>query len=237
MGFKIVHQTVQCVPSEKPQTLHQIQLSHDVDLYYVVPRFKRGRSKNQVAVLGDNCPFLYGLKQLDGLSVEPQFRAMFYEIATQSVRQHFQNHLPFDYLVLLPSSHSICQDWVAQFDYDVPVLNHIFRKKHVGEIQEEMNFLYQNGKVNQKIYEIITQKCGAAQDIFSLKHIPVAYRRWVQPFALNQQENTDLSGKRILLVDDICSSGSSLLQAADLLKQAYCVQQIAALTLFGKVPA
>lgn len=236
MKFHIINQQVQCIPNKTIPPLSKMSLRENMDLYYVIQRFKRGRSKNQIPVLGDNCPFLYGLKQLDGLRVTPEYQTIFYEIATECVKQYFQAAFPFDYMVLLPSSHQISHYWATQLAYPAPILSHILRKKTNQEIREEVFQLYQEKQMNQKIYEIITQNCAENHAVFSLKNIPVPYRKWTKPFALNNTENIDLNGKNILLVDDICSSGTSLLMAADLLQQQYQPHKIDALTLFGKVP-
>lgn len=236
MKFHIINQQVECVPNEKPEPLFQMKLTDNMDLFYVIQRFKRGRSKNQQHTLGDNCPFLYGLKQLDGLSVASQYQSIFYQYATRVVQTHFQSHFPFDYIVLLPSSHGISQHWVKMLGYDVPIVHHILRKKTNGEIKQEINQLYVEKQIDRKIHHIITQNCMADDDLFSLKNIPVPYREWIKPFALSDCQNHDLKGKSVLLVDDICSSGASLLIAANLLQQHHDTKSISALTLFGKVP-
>lgn len=236
MKFHITeNQQVICEPSPKQKSLIQITLTQNMNLFYVIQRFKRGRSKNQQSSLGDNCPFLYGLKQLDGLSVTQQYQDIFYRFATEKVQQHFHENFPFDYIVLLPSSHDITQNWAEQLGYDIPILNNILRKKFNYEIKQEIDQLYQTKQIDKKIYTIITQKCIMDNDVFALKHIPIPYRPWIKPLALNPLTDHDLNGKRLLLMDDICSSGTSLLIANEILRQTYDIDRLDALTLFGKI--
>lgn len=236
MKFHITpNKQVICELSQTPKPLTQIPLTENINLFYVIQRFKHGRSKHQT-LLGDNCPFLYGLKQLDGLYVEQQHKDMFYQFAVETVQQYFQDNFPFDCIVLLPSSHTITNDWAKQLPYDIPIYDNIFKKKFNYEVKQEVIQLYEDGKIEKKIHEIIIEKCIADNNIFSLKHIPVSYRQWIKPFKLHPNMTHNFNDKRILLVDDICSSGRSLVIAHDILLQTYDqIKDINALTLFGKI--
>lgn len=229
------YQQVECTPGTDIPQLSEITLAKGLSLFSVIKRFKQGRSKTKKHLSGDNCPFLYGLKNLDGLSVAPEYQQLFYQISTQSVRQYFRDGFPFDCIMLLPSSHGISRYWVEQFGYDVPVLSDVLRKKTNQEIKQEVAQYYENRQIDKKIYEIIVRNCEDDEAVFSLKNVPVQYRAWVKPFALSPHAY-NLSGRKILLVDDICSSGTSLVIAADLIRQYHYPAEIAALTLFGKVP-
>lgn len=230
MNFFITSNHQVCIQSSELR-----QLSHQSwrngKLYSVIRRYKEKRRAGKRPI-GDNCPMLYAMKQKDGLYVESETVEQLYEYAKNSIRQTFQNNFPFDTVIVIPSNHDICSRLAKIISklYSVYVIDEYFVK---NSHQTAIDAIKKNKDITSDIKQHIKNAINRDKNKLTIKYVNAKYRKYVPILRWNHVElppNT----KNILLIDDIFSSGSTLANAADIIKNSSPkVENISALTLFG----
>ena len=199
--------------------------------------FLRTKNKTDKGAIGDNCPLIYALKNKRELSVTyNSFKPLvpnFYEILNKLVIQS-EHQFNFDLIIPIPSSHKlnlIIAKRIARIA-NCPVDDSIFRKSTADDIlsfvQRSDVDLEHPARIN--IVKAVNKSKKLAQ-AFSLSDVATAYRHYILPIQLAQ--SFKVYGKRVLLVDDLVSSGSTLKCAATLLLDFDSKIYVEALSLFS----
>ena len=72
------------------------------------------------------------------------------------------------------------------------------------------------------------------QEVFALKEVPTTYRELIRPFEVGVGKLPD-GQRRVVLVDDLVASGTSLIGGMRVLKDRYPEAEFRAITLFSNV--
>lgn len=172
----------------------------------------------------DGNPFIYALKEKNGYSIDRRqlwrFRNNFLEILDKAFSE-----IDVDYVIPMPSGHKVASylSWrVAKRHDDRPaVVSHALRKRTVGEMLEAYgDQIPKAGKYALKKYKFQIRKWGKMPmgTLVSMKEVDNGIRNYFHPLALTDGV-CELNGKRVLLVDDLLSSGSTLKCARALIEE------------------
>ncbi len=172
---------------------------------------------------GDGNPLIYAMKDIKNFKIVPLYRTKVIARAT-AIAQIISADLEVDVVIPVPSSNQFAQEVaeIASVAFGCAVLGSDFiRKRTLGE----MYALYNDKplKLTDAERRHFNRQLSAWKTspgrTFAMKEVPPQVRHHFSPFTLNAP-CVDLKDKRVLLVDDILSSGSSLLSAADVCKAA-----------------
>ncbi|MAD98323.1 hypothetical protein PULV_a2138 [Pseudoalteromonas ulvae UL12] len=175
---------------------------------------------------GDNCPIIYALKGKDNLTTDITSIKLLRESYSVIVNS-FQAEEPngYDLIISMPSSHNISRLIGKR-------LANIFTAHHSSDflrkltIEEALALLdradisvEEHKTLSHRLRKQLTEK--GFQGDFSLKGIPVPYRSEFPPLCLNNTTVVNNEPQRILLVDDLLATGTTLKTAHDLVKSCY----------------
>lgn len=175
---------------------------------------------------GDNCPIIYALKGKDNLTTDITSIKLLRESYSVIVNS-FQAEEPngYDLIISMPSSHNISRLIGKR-------LANIFTAHHSSDflrkltIEEALALLdradisvEEHKTLSHRLRKQLTEK--GFQGDFSLKGIPVPYRSGFPPLCLNNTTVVNNEPQRILLVDDLLATGTTLKTAHDLVKSCY----------------
>lgn len=207
--------------------------------------FKRLYARNNSGTPdSDGNPLIYAIKAKKGYFISLKecclFMPNFYGIT-----QRILERKKYNVVIPMPSSsvvtacvarriHRLCQANNAAIYYDV------FSKKTYGEVYEELRAVTVDHKEKQIIISLRRQiekfLKSDSNRFFAMKDIDPSARRFIRPLKLNQDPvmlKKMLSGKSIVLVDDLLASGATLKSAEELL--AWCdVKSVEAICLLSK---
>jgi hypothetical protein len=197
--------------------------------------FRRRKSKGGD---GDGNPFIYALKGLKGYCISRQelwsFRTNFLTILGS-----FMGEEAYDCIVPMPSSTPIAR-YVAKkaqcFQAEARLEFEFFRKRTFKEVLPELEAKFASGEIPGQLRHEAGRLLNALRKSprteFSMKYVHQRLREYVSPLSLDA--TAQVEGSRILIVDDLLSSGATLNCADRLLKQAGATH-VAALCLLSRV--
>ncbi|MEZ8147735.1 phosphoribosyltransferase [Enterovibrio norvegicus] len=197
--------------------------------------FLRHGYKGSGKVKGDNCPFIYGAKGKRGLYVTyasvKQLCLPMREILDKFVREQKKLGIEYDIVIPMPSSHSISTIVAKRVAKALgsELTLETFRKANAQDIRQQINTkpIPHNAKV-----EIATAIAKAEKEDrnFSLSDVTTQHRNHLTPLEL-QKHLPNVN--RVLLVDDLCASGTTLVSAKDMLMEMNPNLVVEALCLFS----
>lgn len=201
-------------------------------LYYVVKREKLREKRGKP--LGDNCPLLYAIKGNDNLHIENKDLFLFYDYVERALIHHFENNFGHDLIIPAPSSCSVSEAVanILHYHFKSKILN---LEDYVRKLSKEEVIAYVNDNLNDTLQQSINNNLYHKSD-FKLKYIKPKDRKSLPPiFKFNNKQELQKKGdfKNIILVDDIYSSGKTLMSLKYELKTIYPNATISALTLFS----
>jgi len=172
----------------------------------------------------DGNPFIYALKDKNGYKIDLRelwkFRKNFLAILEKALLE-----IDVDYVIPMPSGHRVASYLafqVAKRHDGLPtVISHALRKRTVGEMLEAYADTIPNaGKHKTREYKSQIRKWRKMPSgtFVSMKEVDNSVRNFFHPLALSPGVG-DLSGKRVLLVDDLLSTGSTLKCAQALVEE------------------
>ena len=219
--------------------------------------FKRTYNKSRKPSVGDNCPMLYALKNMNNLRTN--FRSVyllyieFLKIVDLILTEEC-NH--WDVIIILPSSSLLTKRFAERLAKKMTIqmpdifLLEPFKKVTFEDVNSDLNYLKVNNliksqaqtNIRQDIKKFIKKNNIPLGSSFQMKAIDKKYRHHIKPFKLkdlNEDIMLKLSEcKKILLVDDMLNSGTSIISArsllADLLSKDIKNIEIGSMTLFSK---
>ncbi|USU05586.1 hypothetical protein NF699_02475 [Sphingomonadaceae bacterium OTU29LAMAA1] len=190
-------------------------------LLHVFSRNQRGQRRD------DGNPLIHALKGRRGFSILPFWKSQLMARARLILEAPHADLEKFDFVLPLPSSSPFCAEFAAMVS-DVsgtPILEPTFlRKRTVGEVLAE-------AKANPPARMSPRQRSvwgsqmhaweGTNPDaIFQAKDTEIVLRPFFRAFAVDG-EGPDLTQTRVLVVDDIFATGSSLASARDILENGF----------------
>jgi hypothetical protein len=203
----------------------------EIDGLAVYSLFKRllasakSRRKHR-KIPGDNCPIIYALKGKDNLTTDissiKKLRSSYDEIV-----RVFKASEPtgYDLIISMPSSHNISRIIGKRLAgvFSAHHSNDLLRKLTI----EEAFTLLDRADISVEDHKTLTHRLrkqmkeSGFQGDFSLKGIPVHYRSEFPPLCLNNYKIAHLDPQRILLVDDLLATGTTLKTAEKLVQEVF----------------
>lgn len=193
---------------------------------------------------GDNSPYIYALKGLDGLSVCPETAEEMLVVEKRLVGI-FKKHCPeFDMIIPAPSGYSIATDLAQRVSCaynNTPIAENYLQKASIASVLRQLDEITTDVVPNAAIQHIrkqtkiqLKEGGGDSDQSFSIKRVFTKYRKYISPITLNESlELKTPDPQRTLLIDDQLSSGTTLLSAQEAMLSLYPDVKIEALALFG----
>ena len=189
-----------------------------VPLIHVFRRNLKGRRQDD-----DGNPLIHALKGRRGFTI-----TLFWEQQLMTRARHILGKVAedlrgFDQCMPMPSSSPFCARFAAEVAQvaGAPLLPPTFlRKKRVGEVLQEL--AANPPRLRPALKGPFTSQLHAWQGLdanadYQAKDVPLNLRYLVSPFAL-QGASPDITGQRILIVDDLFATGSSMLAVREILQ-------------------
>jgi len=217
-----------------PKVYMKKNINGDIEIYSLFSRLKKKRDKDSK---GDNCPIIYALKGLDGLktniyTIKELINSG--KISMESIDCIDKNTV----LICMPSKYRI-PNYLAKkiSDYTgAQIINSVFNKCDINSAISDIEYYIQKIK-DQSIkssLKFIVKNIMEQKD-FSMKNIPPKYREIINPLRIKSDFNLNLSGRKIILIDDLVSTGSTLISAKNTLINTQKENDIKAITLISSV--
>lgn len=195
--------------------------------------FRRVKAKTRS---GDGNPLIYALKRTKGFSICSKelvkFLPDFQEIIVKALQDN-----QFDIIIPMPSSYpvsTVLAKRIFRTTGQGKIMKNLLRKKMNGEVLAELHLTEFPSKFKSLAHSLRKKlEKSEASGLFSMKSVKTDLRPFIQPLVLSC--DPAISPERILLVDDLVSSGATLVSARDSLEVVFPRCQIEALTLLSKV--
>lgn len=202
--------------------------------------FARTKSRRGRDSIGDNCPMLYALKGMRNLKTGYRSFLMLYQnynlIMSQIVAESRPQGL-WDCIIPIPSSSnlpSLMARSAARHAGYGAVHADLLAKVSARQVMESIDLLKVESKSKAKLRANVKHFIREHDEntAFQLKSVDKKLRKHLCPFSL-AQPFVGAGPHRILLVDDMVTSGTSIVSAGNLLLAKYPGVHIDAITLFG----
>ncbi len=196
------------------------------------------RTKGKRGPVGDNCPMLYALKGLHSLTTRSRDIGMLHASFRQILPAFLASGFEWDWIVPLPSSSLVCSTFarkvhqrtgigIVQADALMKITADQAMRNVEGLRIQSKDKTVLKGDIRRFIRDY-----GAAAP-FQIKYAKAHLRHHIHPFMWGHVPAGTAPARRVLLVDDMVTSGTSLLSAAEVIRHRYPTVDIEALTLFG----
>jgi hypothetical protein len=193
----------------------------EITLHYIFTRSKLQKED------GDGNPLIYAMKGLKGFGIQPVYRRKIMD-RCETIMARLAKDIQFDLIMGMPSSNSFAMELanLAAQVFDKPVLSNDFiRKKSLGELVHDFDTSALPKASNRSLAEykqtIGLWRKADPSTIVSMKDVAPRIREFVSPLTAAGSVPA-IHGSRILVVDDLVSSGSTFLSACSILKAAGC---------------
>ena len=231
MGIDITKEKVVSISEEHEQyvvtSLHKNPVQYHIGTENLLTAiFQRRKSKRRT---GDGNPLIYALKEINGFSISNADKDVLYMRMLDIISKHFSSTV-FDAVVVLPSSKPVAQ-WTADAccqALNLTQIDRVFIKASNDVVLTQIKPFQTDKQLIALRKRLETRK---PDGIFSLKELSQHQRSFVNPVLLNP--GVGLSVSRLLLVDDLVSSGTTLQSGCRLLKAQYPDIDIECLSLLG----
>ncbi|NIL04988.1 hypothetical protein HB976_18805 [Yersinia mollaretii] len=220
-----------------------VEIYNGLIIYSVFKRRKTsGKQQRDRALrqLGDNCPIIYALKGKEGLITDfSSIKKL--NVSFKTIIKYISALEPQGYQVVIsvPSTHNISHIIGKRFSkhFRSIHLKNVLRKITIQEAfnlldREDIN-LEESKSLKFRIKK--QYKEVGFQGFFSLKGVPTLYRDLLPPLSMNVRPQLTFTPDRILIVDDLLASGTTLETAAKIIQNLYPNAMIHAACLFSSI--
>lgn len=227
-------------PEENPVT----EKAGDLIIYSVFKRKKlsnKQRHNKQQRRIGDNCPILYALKGKEALTTNissiKKLKRSFDSIADKIKEKEPDG---FDMVLPMPSSYNISYITGKRFArcFNTLYSPGFLRKISVNKAIDILNraTLIHHDKKRLQFLLRLQQKENGKNALFSLKGIPTRFRYIFSPVEISPSADySGVSPGRILIVDDLLATGTTLISAAQAIQCLFSSAEIRAACLFSSL--
>lgn len=170
---------------------------------------------------GDGNPLIYALKGMFKFQISAEQIVRFMP-NLRFILGRMMAHRTYDLIIALPSSHPIAKGLtlrVGRFRPAIPISYGFFAKCSNSEVAEALRNLISDGQIPKNnrgdITSLIHTLSLSPDAPFKLKEVDNHLRCFTFPFKIN--ENLNVRGLSVLVVDDLLSSGTSIRTASRLL--------------------
>ncbi len=194
------------------------------------------RNQNRVDEFDGN-PLIYSLKRLNGFRIDQRNEAEVWDRVGRLIPTCHPTGR-FNYIAVIPSSKGVAKELAMRFSNhrNVPLLPPcVVQKCTNGDVLNAGLFRTARLAKYQRtiVDDIVSRLERSPGSAFTMKDINGHVRDLFPPFKLCQN-NPVLSGRRVVIVDDLLSTGTSLESACTLLRAAGAIVEHA-ITLIGPI--
>ena len=194
--------------------------------------FRRVKSKSRA---NDGNPLIYALKNLQGYTITSK------EISNlvrnfRIVLRKILSGIHYDIIVPMPSRHGISlilAKRVVRHQKGGMVVTNFLRKKTNGEVLADLTRIHSTKHHRDLVALRKKLEKDVAKHPFSMKDVTTQLRPMIHPLTINRVATSRIN--KVLLVDDLMSSGATLKSAYDVVKTVYPDAEIDALCLLSPV--
>ncbi|HDS1207810.1 TPA: phosphoribosyltransferase [Shewanella algae] len=198
--------------------------------------FSRTKGRWDTSV-GDNCPMLYALKRLNNLNTTPRDVAALCVSFRKILPVFLESGFTWDWIIPLPSSSDVCGRFAGKVHKQSSIgiiqpeaLKKISAAQALADVRNLHISAKDKTKLKTSIFRFI--KANGEEAPFQIKSVDTALRHHINPLIWGRcHSNTPPT--KVLLVDDMVTSGTSLRCAAHVVEKRYPMAKIEALTIFG----
>ena len=204
-----------------------------LEVHHIFRRNGRGERRD------DGNPLIHALKGQRGFSITAYWKGQLFNRARMIIGSMPDGLTEFDQCLALPSSSPFCRECAVLISetINVPLMNEApFRKKLIGEMLADVDaapMKVKPGKLGSYKSQLNTWQNSNPDAICQAKTVDTAIRplfRFLAPI----DDVPNLAGQRLLVVDDIMSSGSSLLSAREILVTQFDAE-VTGITFLGRL--
>lgn len=201
-------------------------------LLHVFSRNKMGPRRD------DGNPLVHALKARRGFSILPFWKNQIMARAKAILEKAGDNLQGFDFVMPMPSSSPFCAEFAAMVSEvcGAPILPPTFlRKRQVAELLAETKANPPKARGQQKralASQLYIWERMNPEAFYQAKDVDIHLRPFFNAFALDG-DAPDIDGRRVLIVDDIFATGSSLVSARAILEYELGAQVSAVFFLSG----
>lgn len=175
----------------------------------------------------DGNPLIKALKGMGQFKILPMYRTQIMDRARE-ILENFAVDLDIDAVMPMPSSYPFASEvaeLVCHVTQKEPIEPSFIRKRTVGEMLDEYdgnipaNLNKRRAKMfKDQLYDWRAAHQSAPGQLVAMKRIEPKIRYCFQPLALSDGA-PDIGGRKVLVVDDLMSSGSSIRSVSSVLVQ------------------
>jgi hypothetical protein len=209
-------------PSKNP-------IEYDVGIgKYITAVYQRKKARSRA---GDGNPLIYALKGINRFFISEEDKSVLHSNMITIVSRHYGSE-SFDSVIAMPSSKPIAE-WVGNACSEalgIPLERNVFIKATNANVLRQIKEIDGDQEIIELRKALEVKKPNGA---FKVKDLSQYQRTFVDPVCMNPffSENR----KRILLVDDLVSSGTTLKSGYNAFKSKYPDTEIDCLSLLGPV--
>lgn len=199
--------------------------------------FARTKGKRDRNDPGDNSPMLYVLKGLHNLHTRRRDVGMLYASFREILPIYIGGGFHWDWIIPLPSSSPVCSRFAERvFKHTQQGIcrPHTLTKITARQVLQDVGSLRISSRDKTRLRGDVKRFISSHNEDapFQIKSVNVSLQQHINPLAWGHVPSTS-PPRGILLIDDMVTSGASLMNAEAILKQRYPLAHIEALTLFG----
>lgn len=200
--------------------------------------FTRTKGKRDRSDPGDNSPMLYAIKGMHELRTHSRDIALLCTSFRQILPTYVAKGFAWDWIVPLPSSSPVCFRFAKRVHKQTQrgtCYTNALAKITARQVLESLNILHISSRDKTRVRNEIKRFISVygEEAAFQIKSVNVGLRHHINPLVWGSIPAGTNPPRGILLIDDMVTSGASLVNAEAILRHRYPKTKIEALTLFG----